>query len=68
MAVTEIVPVVAPAGTVVVMLVAVEAVTVATVPLNLTILLACVVLKLVPVMVTVAPTCPLVGLKELIVG
>ena len=41
-------PVVAPLGTVVVIFVAVEAVTVAAVPLNVTVLLAGVVLKAVP--------------------
>ena len=58
--VTEIVPVVAPTGTVTVMLVAVEAVTIAAVPLKLTVLFAGVVLKFVPVMVMVVPTGPLV--------
>ena len=68
MTVTEIAPDEAPPGTEVVMLVEVLAVTVATVPLNLTVLLAGVTSKLVPVMVTVVPTAPLVGLKLLIVG
>ncbi len=66
--VTEIVPVFAPTGTVVVMLVVVDAVTVAAVPLNITVLLAGVALKLVPVMVTVVPSGPLTGLKLVIVG
>ena len=66
--VTLIVPVVAPEGTVVVMLVAVLAVTTAVVPLNLTVLLAGVVLKFVPGMLTVVPTAPLVGVKLEIVG
>ena len=66
--VTVIVPVVAPTVTVVVMLVAVDAFTVAPVPLKLTVLSAGVVLKPVPVMVTVVPTGPLMGLKELIAG
>jgi hypothetical protein len=65
---TVIGPLVAPTGTVVVILTAVEAVTTAKIPLNLTILLAGVVLKFVPDMVTVAPTAPLSGLKPDIVG
>lgn len=65
---TVIFPDVAPAGTVVVMLVAVDAVTVAAVPLNVTVLSAGVVLKFVPVMVTVAPTTPDVGVKLVMVG
>ena len=63
-----IVPVTAPVGTVVVMLVAMLAVTTAVVLLNLTILFAGVVSKFVPVMVTDDPTGPLVGLKLLIAG
>ena len=54
-------PVVAPVGTVVVMLVGVLAVTTAVTPLNFTVLLRGVVLKFVPAMVTVVPTDPLVG-------
>jgi hypothetical protein len=65
---TEIVPVVAPTGTVTVSDVDVDPVTVARVPLKRTVLLAGVVLKLVPVMVTVAPTAPLVGEKLVMVG
>ena len=65
--VTEIVPVVAPTGTVVVMLVTVLAVTTAAVPLNFTMLLPGVVAKLVPVMVTAVPIAPDVGVKEEIV-
>ena len=61
-------PVVAPIGTVVVMLVAVLAVTVAAVPLKLTVLLAGVAEKFVPVMVTVAPTRPLAGVTLVMVG
>ena len=52
---TEMVPVVASDGTDVVMLVAVLADTTAAVPLNLTVLFAGVVLKFVPVIVTVFP-------------
>ncbi len=66
--VTVIAPVVAPVGTEVVIVVAVEAVTCAVVPLNFTMLLAAVVLKLVPVMVTAVPTAPLPGVKLLMVG
>ena len=66
--VTEIVPVVAPAGTVVVILTPDEAVTVAAVPLNETILFAGVALKLKPVIVIVAPTGPLDGVKLVITG
>jgi hypothetical protein len=66
--VTEIFPVVAPNGTVVVKVVVVAALTTATVPLKETTLLAGVVLKFVPVIITVAPTAPLVGLNEVNVG
>lgn len=67
--VTEIVPLDAPAGTVVVMLVVVEEVTVAVILLlNLTVLLAGVALNPVPVIVTLAPTAPLVGLKPVMEG
>ena len=65
---TLTVPVAAPEGTVTVKLVAVAAVTVAWVVPNRTTLLAGVVLKFVPVMVTVVPTGPLVGVKLLMVG
>ena len=66
--VTAIIPELAPEGTFTINEVAVAAETVATVPLNLTILLASVELKFVPVMVTVAPTAPLAGEKLVIVG
>ncbi len=66
--VKEIFPVVAPDGTVVVILVDVELVTVAEVPLNIATLLAGIILKFVPEMVTVAPTAPLAGAKLLRVG
>jgi hypothetical protein len=65
---TEIKPVVAPPGTVVDMLVAVEEETVASVPLNRTIFSVGVVLKFVPVIVTVVPSAPLPGVKLEIVG
>jgi hypothetical protein len=61
--VTKILPDVAPAGTVVVMLVAVEEETKAAIPLKVIILSPGVVLKLVPVMVTVVPSAPLSGVK-----
>jgi hypothetical protein len=66
--VTVILPVVAPAGTVTVSCVTVAAVTAAVVPLKVTVLLVVTVLKLVPVMVTVLPAAPLVGVKLVIVG
>lgn len=66
--VTDINPVVAPAGTEVVMLVAVEEETTAAVPLNRTIFSVGVVLKLVPVMVTVVPSAPIFGVKLEMVG
>jgi hypothetical protein len=59
---------VVPVGTVVVIDVAVDVVTVAAVLLNFTVLLAGVVLKFVPVMVTVSPTAPDEGVKLVIVG
>jgi hypothetical protein len=66
---TVIAPVAAPVGTVVTIEVAVGVpVIVAVVPLNFTVLLAAVVLKFVPVIVTVAPTAPLAGVKLVIVG
>ena len=58
----------APAGTVAVNEVAVAAVTFAFTPPINTILLACVALKFVPVIVTVVPTGPDTGEKELIAG
>lgn len=66
--VTVMTPEVAPAGTTAAMLVAVLAVTVAVVPLNFTVLLAGVVLKFDPVMVTVVPIKPLIGLNVVTVG
>jgi hypothetical protein len=66
--VTVIFPVVAPDGTVQVMDVAVLAVTMAVVPLNCTVLLLGIALKFVPVMVTVVPTGPEAGVKEVMVG
>lgn len=66
--VNEIVPVDAPAGTEVVILVEVEAVTTAATPLNSTTLLDGVVLKLFPEIIIVAPTAPLAGLNPDIDG
>ncbi len=66
--VTVIVPVVAPVGTVTVRLVAVAEDTVAVVPLNFTLLDDAVVEKFVPVIVTVFPASPAVGVKLVIVG
>jgi hypothetical protein len=66
--VTVTAPVVAPAGTVVVRLVAEDWVTVAAIPLKLTMLLEAVELKFTPSMVTVEPTVPLVGVKLVILG
>src|SRR5947208_6396251 len=63
--VTLIVPVVAPVGTVAVICVAELTVNVALVPLNFT---AVAPVKAVPVIVTLAPTTPLVGVKLVIVG
>ena len=59
---------VAPIGTNTVKLVALAAVTIALVAPKNTILLEAVLLKLVPVIVTVAPTAPEEGLKEVMVG
>ena len=61
--VTEINPVVAPVGTVVTIFVAVDETTVADAPLNVTVFWLGVVLKAVPLMVTVAPIGPDTGVK-----
>src|SRR5262245_44904095 len=66
--VTTTLPVVAPAGTAAVMLVADQLVVAAVVPLKVTVLVPWVAPKLVPVIVTAAPTAPLVGLRVVIVG
>jgi hypothetical protein len=63
--VTEILPVVAPAGTVAVIFVSVLTVNVADVPPNLT---AVAPVKFAPLIVTDVPTGPLVGEKDVIVG
>jgi hypothetical protein len=67
--VTTTLPVVAPAGTVTTMLVALQLVTAVTaVPLNVTVLVPCVAPKFVPVMVMEVPTAPELWLRLLIVG
>ena len=63
--VTLILPVVAPLGTVAVTFVALFTVKEAAVPLNAT---AIAPVKFVPVMLTDVPTCPLVGVKEEMIG
>jgi len=67
-AVTTTLPVVAPVGTVATMLVALQFVALATVPLNVTLLVSCDVPKFVPLIVTEVPTGPEAGLKLVIVG
>ena len=66
--VTTTFPVVAPLGTLATMLVALQLVAVAVVPLNFTVLLPCVEPKLVPVIVTEAPMAPDVGERLVILG
>lgn len=66
--VTTTEPVVAPAGTVVVMVVALQAVAVALVPLKLTELLPCVEPKFVPAILMDAPTAPELGVRLVMVG
>jgi hypothetical protein len=61
-------PVVAPLGTGTTMLVALQVPTVAVVPLNLTVLVPCVVPKFVPVIVTEAPTAPVVMERLVMLG
>jgi hypothetical protein len=61
-------PVVAPVGTVATMLVAVHVVVVATVPLNVTVLVPLVAPKFVPVTVTDAPIAPHAGVKPVMEG
>jgi hypothetical protein len=68
LACTTTFPVVAPEGTVVAMLVALQLVAVAPVPLKLTVLLPWVDPKLLPAIVTDAPTAPEVGDKLLMLG
>jgi hypothetical protein len=66
--VTTTFPVVAPVGTVTTMLVALQLVTDAVVPLNLTVLVPWVEPKFVPAIVTDAPTAPVAGDRLVIVG
>src|SRR5208337_4135384 len=66
--VTTTFPVVAPAGTGATMLVALQLVAVAAVPLNLTVLVPCVAPKFAPVIVTDAPTNPEVGFRLVMLG
>jgi hypothetical protein len=66
--VTTTLPVVAPLGTGAAMLVALQLVGVAAVPLNLTVLLPWVAPKFAPLMVTDAPSNPAVGLNPVILG
>jgi hypothetical protein len=66
--VTLIGPVVALLGIVMTSWVGLAEITVAVAPLNLTVLLDAVALKLVPLMVTCKPECPLGGTKLVIVG
>jgi hypothetical protein len=66
--VTTTLPVVAPVGTGATMLVALQLVGVAVVPLNLTVLVPCVAPKFAPVIVTDAPTNPEVGFKLVMLG
>src|ERR1700681_2799553 len=65
---TTTLPVVAPIGTGVTMLVALQLVGDAAVPLKVTVLLPWLVPKLVPVVVITAPTAPEVGLKLVMIG
>ena len=65
---TTTLPVVAPDGTVATMLVALQLVALALVPLNVTVLVPCVEPKFVPVIVTEAPTAPDVGDRLEMVG
>jgi hypothetical protein len=66
--VTTTFPVVAPAGTGATMLVALQLLAAAVVPLNLIVLVPCVAPKFAPVIVTEAPTNPDVGFKLVMLG
>jgi uncharacterized protein YjeT (DUF2065 family) len=66
--VTTTLPVMAPAGTVTPMLVELQLVEVAIIPLNLTVLVPCDVPKFAPVMATEAPTNPDAGLRLVTLG
>ena len=62
--VTTTLPEVAPAGTVVTIVVPLHELAVAVTPLNLTVLVPCVLPKLIPLIVTESPTAPEDGVKE----
>jgi len=66
--VTTTFPVVAPLGTGTTIVVAFQLVGVPTVPLNVTVLVPCVVPKFVPVIVTELPAVPVVGLRLVMLG
>ncbi|HET8925060.1 MAG TPA: hypothetical protein VFN26_18915 [Candidatus Acidoferrum sp.] len=66
--VTTTFPLVAPAGTVATMLVALQLVAIAAVPLNVTVLVPCEAPKFAPTMVTAAPTAPDAGFKLVMLG
>src|SRR5713101_908279 len=66
--VTTTFPVVAPAGTAATMLVALQLVGVAATPLNATVLVPCVAPQFAPVVVTDAPTIPVVGFRLVMLG
>src|SRR6266853_3944717 len=66
--VTTTFPVVAPAGTGTVMLVAFQLVGVPAVPLNVTVLVPCVAPKFAPLIVTNVPTAPVLGFKLPMLG
>src|SRR5216684_1412326 len=66
--VTTTFPVVAPAGTGAVILVALQLVGVAAIPLNVTVLVPCVVPKFAPLIVTELPTNPEVGFRLVMLG
>jgi len=66
--VTTTFPVVAPAGTGTVMLVALQLVGVPAVPLNVTVLVPCVAPKFAPLIVTDVPTAPVLGFKLAMLG
>jgi hypothetical protein len=66
--VTTMLPVIAPAGTGTAMLVALQLVGVAAVPLNMTVLVPCVAPRFAPAIVTAAPTGPEAGFKLLMLG
>jgi hypothetical protein len=66
--VTTTLPVVAPAGTGATMLIALQLVGTAAIPLNFTVLVPCVAPKFAPVIVTVLPTAPDTGFKLVMLG